>query len=464
MSAPGGRVRHLVRARCRAAAFRIPNHGRQVPSQTAEMNRALQTRSLVGSVAVGLIGQVVLVASGVVAARMLGPVDRGWLAGATLATFALGQVGLLGVPTAITYFAANSQLGPRDVRAVGRLLLGQVGALSVIQILVLGMMLPSSAAGALGGSIIALPGLIFFLYGMAGLQGRGRFRQYQAIRLVPAVGYSAGLLALWAAGRATLTSVALAQGCAWLGAGILAFVVWRWIEQENAAPAHGLRTIVGLGVRGMPSSLSPVESFSLDQMLVGAMFGARELGFYVVAAAFSNLPRFVGQSIGIVAYPEVTRHRDPEVQRAAAVKYVVLSIGACALVSVPVMAAMNQLIVLLFGEEYGQAAPIAQVLLLAGIALGVRRTLTDVMRGMGRPGLASVSEIIICLAFPALTFATANGHDVVGVAWALAVTVAGVTVSLAVAALRPRRGVNSASETPTPADEGHVGAKSDGRL
>lgn len=432
-------------------------------SQITGMDRGRRTRALVGSLTVALIGQGALIASGVVAARMLGPVDRGWLAGATLATFALGQVGLLGVPLAITYFAANGQLGSRDLRAIRRLLIGQAAILSVIQFLFLVVMLPSSAVGALGGSIIALPGVILFQYGLAGLQGRRRFGQFNAIRLVPAIVYSAGLLILWAVGSATLTTVALVQGCAWLGGGLLATTAWGRSEREGAEPEQGLRAIMRFGLRGVPSSVSPVDSFALDQILVGAMFGARDLGLYVVAAAFSNLPRFVGQSIGIVAYPDVAAHSDAEAQRAVAVRYVALSIGACALVALPVMVVMNRLVVLFFGDDFAGAAPIAQVLLLAGVALGVRRTLTDVIRGMGRPGLASISEIMIWLALPVLVLAVAHGHDVLRVAWTLVVVVTGVAVFLAVAMLLPHGTVGSASTTPTSADGGNVGSRPDGR-
>ncbi len=61
---------------------------------------------MVGSIATGVMGQVVLVASGVVVARALGPENRGVLALVFVLCALVTQVGSLGVPVSVTYWIA----------------------------------------------------------------------------------------------------------------------------------------------------------------------------------------------------------------------------------------------------------------------------------------------------------------------------------------------------------------------
>ena len=73
----------------------------------------------------------------------------------------------------------------------------------------------------------------------------------------------------------------------------------------------------------------------LDQAVVGLFMPPSVLGLYVVAVAFTNLPRFVGQSIGMVAYPTVANARDPLEARRRLSRLVMMTVG----VSVVILAA-----------------------------------------------------------------------------------------------------------------------------
>ena len=58
---------------------------------------------LAGSVLTGLVGQAFLIVSGVLAARILGVEDRGYLALLVLFPAVLAQIGSLGLPLAATF-------------------------------------------------------------------------------------------------------------------------------------------------------------------------------------------------------------------------------------------------------------------------------------------------------------------------------------------------------------------------
>jgi O-antigen/teichoic acid export membrane protein len=70
--------------------------------------------AVVGSLASGVFAQGVLVVTGVVAARTLGPTDRGYLALVVLVPTVLVLAGNIGLPLATTYFMAK---GPSCARS-----------------------------------------------------------------------------------------------------------------------------------------------------------------------------------------------------------------------------------------------------------------------------------------------------------------------------------------------------------
>ena len=73
------------------------------------------------SVVTGVAMQTVLLLSGVVVARALGPTDRGYLALLALVPVLLWQLGSLGLPVATTYFVAQDPSRRREVsRAMRR--------------------------------------------------------------------------------------------------------------------------------------------------------------------------------------------------------------------------------------------------------------------------------------------------------------------------------------------------------
>jgi Na+-driven multidrug efflux pump len=74
----------------------------------------------------------------------------------------------------------------------------------------------------------------------------------------------------------------------------------------------------------------------------------------------------------------------------------------------------------LFGDVFSGSVPLARILLIGSVFLGLRRVLTDGTRGAGRPGLGTIGEgCTAALAVPALVVGL--HHGVEGVAWALTV-------------------------------------------
>src|SRR4051812_39463696 len=94
-------------------------------------------RATLGTIAAGMLAQLGLVVSGIIAARALGPSDRGYLAAFQAVAVAGSFIIALGVPVAIAYYVAHDERIARgSVIKLRKLLIGQLFASVLIPALV----------------------------------------------------------------------------------------------------------------------------------------------------------------------------------------------------------------------------------------------------------------------------------------------------------------------------------------
>jgi O-antigen/teichoic acid export membrane protein len=406
-------------------------------------------RSLLGSLTAGGVSQLALIVGGVLVARSLGANDRGYFAFILLVPHILAQLGTLGVPLAITYFAARRPRATgKIIRAaaapVGLQLIGCV----VLQVVVLAILLrhdPSRVqfAGAL--SLGLIPGLFALQYGLAVLQGQQRFRPFNILRVMPSAMYSFGVLAVYVFGAGNLIAITAVQVGAvdLVGAAVL-YVAWkgvvggqgqqwrsvfrdrRGVGRGSRSPADdqspSRRELISFGARGLLGSMSAVETFRIDQAVIGLFLTPTALGLYVVGVSITNLPRFLTQSVGMVAYPAIASASATTVKYRLIWRYFWIALGITIVVVVPLEMMANVLIPFFFGREFARSVPIAQILLAGTVALGCRRVLADGARGAGYPGLGTFAEVVAWMALaPALAILVPT-MGINGVALALAIS------------------------------------------
>ena len=418
------------------------------------MNAIPRTRrpsgALAGSLGTALLGQGSLVVSGTLAARMLGVEQRGYLALAVLLPSILGQVIHLGLPQAVTYYVARDpSCAPALLRRVRPLAIAQAAAAVLLQALLLPLFFRGAAievwAAALV-TLIAAPCALAQQYALALLQGERRFAAFNALRLLPASSYGAAVLLLFLAGTGTLVLVSAAWAAVQVTVGAVALAVALRGLGSDMTPAPPLRRLVRFGLDGFLGAASPVETFGLDQAVIGLFLSPAALGIYVVGTSFTNLPRFVAQSIGMVAYPRVAAEVDRLAARRAMWRFTALTVVVTTVVIALLWAAAGVLVPLFFGEEFTEAVMLTRVLLIGSVFLAARRTLSDCARGLGLPRLGSIAEVASWLVVtPALALLVppwgANGVAaalVVAAAASLGTLVALVAASTGVAARRAR--------------------------
>lgn len=372
-----------------------------------------------------LAGQAVLIVSGVIVARMLGPENRGYLALLILVPIIVGKVGALGMPLAVTYYVARDRAAAGAIWATLRpVVILQCGLMAGVHSLALWLLVegePQYVIDAALLTVLLVPAALAQDYGLALLQGRGRFTALNVLRFAPLALYAAGVAVLLLLNLDGLGEVA----AVWSGTNVLLAAVTLLVGLRGIGPpgegaaAPSVASMAAFGAKGVLGANSPVETYRLDQAVVGLFLTPVSLGLYSVALAFTNLPRAVGTGVGIIAYPNLAELTDPVAARRKLWRFFGVTVVVCAALVVGLELLAGWLVPFFFGDEFEDSVPLLRILLISALLVAARRVLTDGARGLGLPGLGTVAEIVsFVVLLPALVvFIDAWGVE--GVALAL---------------------------------------------
>jgi len=383
------------------------------------------------SAAVGV--QLCLLVSGSLGARLLGPKGRGYLAILTAWPSAIGQIGAVGISLAATYYLSSGLVGGAELlRVVRRPALVQITSLTLINAAVILGYVAFSGAPVLPAAAVSLallPGAVCGDYGIAFLLGLRRHTAVTVIRITSAAIYAGGLVVLYVLhSHALIWVVASTTGAAVL-AGVGALVAslprLRAFEADRSVVSKlGLTVaraeMLRFGRKGYIGYLSPVDSFRIDQLVVGFLVSPRALGFYVVGAAFTNFTRLLAVNIGMSATAEIAAQPNEEGRRRAVRRTLLHSCSILTVVSVLLGVVVIPGIPLLFGARYDEAIPVAEILFVAAWLLSMKRVAVDAMRGAGEAKTGAQAEMVNLVVFLAVCGPAGLALGGRGVALALA--------------------------------------------
>jgi O-antigen/teichoic acid export membrane protein/O-antigen ligase len=361
--------------------------------------RSSAGRSLLGSLAASGGLQLLVVVSGVLVARSLGPEDRGYLALLIVISGVFGLAGTLGLPSAVTYYIARDPAQARGiVSSLAWVGVVQVGVVLVLQAAALAALVasdPQNVRVAAAISLLLPPGILALSFGVSILQGQRRFTAFNLLRILPSTAYVLGVVIVYALNATSLVLFMALWASVNLIGGFfaLAFAVRGLPKHAEEEPGPPREQMVKFGLKALLGSLSPVDVVRLDQAVVGLFLTPVALGYYVVAQAFSLLPRVVASSVGMVAYPHVAAETDGRAARRAMWRFFFLGLALSGLVVGVLELMAGELISLLFGADFTEATTIAQILLIASLFMAGRRVLTDGVNGLGYPGYGTIAEV-----------------------------------------------------------------------
>jgi len=332
------------------------------------------------------------IASGVIAARTLGPSSRGDLALLLLWPQLFCTVGNMGIDLAATYLSANPVRRANAPATLIAVALAQ--SLVLVPLYLLLMPFVFDGARLTGAAMLMATLIPLYLggaYCVAALGGMLDFRAFNVVRFATPALYVATIVALALTG--TLSAITAAAGFV-LANGVadaLAFVLL-CRKVTFARPDIALaKSALAYGARAHVGRLSP-QSLGADAIIIALLLSSRDLGLFVAAAAFLAAPRLLTASVSMVAFPQVSAAHVAGVRpklRALFTLYVL----AATLPAIALFTLASPIVALLFGGEFGGAAPVLRLLALSAMAMSLRAFPLEVLRGVGRPGITSIAEI-----------------------------------------------------------------------
>lgn len=369
-------------------------------------------------------------------ARTLGATGRGE------AVFLMTIAGLTGYAFTLSVQEANANLVGQEPASRPALATN-----SVILALVLGLL----GAGVIFGASAILPGLRGHADGVV---------LWIALAAIPMVILQNYLMLLvrgdFAAGIANIALLIPAvgnvavNGCfAVVGSIEVATVIATWTFMQGLACValiwHVHRRLAGFGRPDGPLSrrslsfglkshiggLMSAGNYRLDQWILGAIGGSRELGLYSVAVAWAEALFFLPTALALAYRPVLVRSGSEQarIKASAATR---LALVATIPLAIALFLAAPFLCVTLIGAEFGGAVEQLRILVPSAFGIVILKILGNALVAQNRPLYETASIAIAFACTVALDFLLIPAHGGVGAAVASTVsyTVAGLATAV----------------------------------
>jgi len=330
-----------------------------------------------------------------IVARALGPEGRGHVAFLTAIAWLTASLATLGVQEANANLAAGEPRTRRSLATNSVLLALVLGAAMVGGLLALIALFP----GVAGESEAALRWITFAFLPVIVLQILLRFliqADYgfgvvnAAFVLAPVLNVSVnGLFA-----ATGMLSVRSAVGV-WLAGQALETIIFVWYVGRRlagfGAPDLALaRRMLGFGAKAHAGRVMQLGNYRLDQWILGAIAGPRELGLYSVAVAWAEALWYLPTALSYVQRPDLVRAARREAARLTAVVFraAVLVTAVSGLVMV---AAAPLLCVTIFGSDFRGSVDDLRVLVWGAFGMVALKLFGNALVARSRPVLQSLA-------------------------------------------------------------------------
>jgi O-antigen/teichoic acid export membrane protein len=365
---------------------RNPQNSAVEADATPQRTRA---RSFFESFGMWVLGAVAALAGSVVQARALGPAGRGDVVFLTVLVNLTAYVAMFGVQHAHANILGQEREKARTVLTnslVMALALGLGFALLAAALLAV---VPMKVQEDVGWTLTAVAlacawALVLQMYLRWLAITEYRFRLANGtLLLVPAMTLVVNLgLAL--AGALTVTLSLLA----WVGGQLLATAILMvWSIRHIGFGRFSLplaRRAFTFGAKNHLSATMQLANFRLDQLFVGGIGGAAELGTYSVAVAWAESLFFMPEVLSQVQRPDLVRASRKSAAEDAAFGMRVAVIGT-AICAVAVIVAAPLLVDVIFGEDFGAAVSMLRVLAVGAIGIAVSKLLATALVSQNHP-------------------------------------------------------------------------------
>lgn len=400
-------------------------------------------RAVLTTAATNAVLAVLALATGVLAARLLGPDGRGHLAAAQAVGTLLGTIGGLSLGEAIVFFVGRRSRPPRVILTTATLF-GTASTVVVIGVAFFAIPLllagqPRAIDAARAYTFIGVP-LVLLGFPITFMRALQRYGLWNLLRLAGPLCWLVTLMAFTLAGAKDVPLLIVA----FIGLQVLLSpLVWlltgRSDRHKGKVDFALINPMLRYGTPLFLATLPQALNLRLDQLLIANIETADQLGLYAVSVSWAGLGLPLMAAIGAVLFPKLAAMR-PEDARTAlsqssrAGVAIALGIGVVSAVSAPVM------VPLLFGRSFSVPLTLPVVLAAATSLLGLNGIIEEGLRGLGNPRSVLLAESTGLVVTVVLLFLLVPKMGITGAALAslLAYTMVNVVLILT---LRKRVGM-----------------------
>lgn len=368
------------------------------------------------NLAVALLGFVNVL----VIARALGPTGRGSVAFLTTIAYLTAQIFSLGVQQADANFAAREPERTPTITTNSLLLAVVAGGAAIAVLCGVQAVAPAVLGDAPTGlRWLAMGSIPFLILGTCALEIVGAhydFHISNASWLVTPVLALAinGTLAL--AGALTV-GIAVATWVAGqlLGAAVLVVHLVRRRGGFGRPDLQLLRRQLSFGIKAHIGALLTLTNYRMDQWLMGAMLGPRQLGYYSVAVAWAEALFFLPTTLANVLRPYLVRSTQADAaRRAAGVLRIALALTL--VTAVVLVLAAPLLCTGIFGAAFAPSVDQLRVLAAGAFGIVALKILGNALTAQGKPLLETLSVCVTTVVVVALNLLLIPSHAGLGAA------------------------------------------------
>jgi O-antigen/teichoic acid export membrane protein/SAM-dependent methyltransferase len=337
--------------------------------------------------------------SGIMVARLLGPLGRGELVVIQYYPTLMGSLFCLAMPQALTYFVVREPGRQSQIITAGihlSIMLGLAGALVFALAAPLG--LPKDRQSDLQRAVVivclAAPAMVITPHLEAINWGLKRFGWCNSLRIINSLGYCVAITVLWMSGL--VTSLAAALAAVLIQTGLLVAHLRRlgfhYVMQRAELAIYRLCFSQGLTFF-LPVFAIIVYSAS-DRFILIKTTTTLEMGYYAIAFAIAYPVSLAVEAFAQVLFVEIADEKKGDFSNSLAVRRFQLAQIIVFSSVVLLMPISPYIINLAFGDKFGPAVPVAFSLIAAMALRGLTRMLDFAMRARNVTRPSTISSII----------------------------------------------------------------------
>jgi O-antigen/teichoic acid export membrane protein len=334
--------------------------------------------------------------TGILSARMLGPVGRGEYAAICLWPLGINMLLSLGINQAVAFHVGRRSFSISEMATAA----ATVGAIQSVLSIAVGLLVIPYALGKYSDTVRHL-GIVFLLltptlnmgmYASNLFQGVQDLVRFNVIRVIAPFVYLIGLICLYFTHRASLSSVIQSQLIGYIltmliGCGMAWSVLrpaWHW--NSSVIPQ-----LIRYGYRTQVTNLANYFNQRIDQLILSVIVPPKQLGLYAVAVTLSTTVTVFSAAAGIVTFSRGSSQHSDDAKLTISHSFRASLIWL--LISCSALFALTPILIhFVFGMAFDGSILACRILLPGAFMIGMNQVLYNGAGALGRPGLPSFAE------------------------------------------------------------------------